>query len=113
MVVIRFLFGLSITVCIAVFAVLNRDAISVIWNPFSDDSALMMPVYVLILASMAFGFVFGGLLVWMNAGGARKDKRKQKRDMKILEKEVGRLKEDKFQSSGMPATEIFPALPVK
>ena len=113
MAVIRFLFGLVITVCIAVFSVLNREVISVTWSPFPDDIAVMLPVYVVVLAAMAFGFVLGGLLVWINAGGARKDKRKQKRDMKILEKEVGRLKEDKFQSSGMPATDIFPALPVK
>ena len=112
MAVIRFLFGFVLTVGIALFAVLNRDIIPVTWNPISDDSVLMLPVYVVILASMASGFIFGGCIVWLNMGGLRKVKRKQKRDIKRLEKEVGRLKEDKFQS-GMPATDIFPALPVK
>lgn len=112
MAVLRFLFGIVITVCIAVFAVLNRDAISVTWNPFFDDSAVMLPIYVLVLASMAFGFILGGLLVWINASNLRKEKRRQKRDIKLLETEVGRLKEDKL-TAGMPATDIFPALPVK
>lgn len=112
MAVLRFLFGIVITVCIAVFAVLNRDAISVTWNPFFDDSAVMLPIYVLVLASMAFGFILGGLLVWINASNLRKEKRRQKRDIKLLETEVGRLKEDKL-TADMPATDIFPALPVK
>lgn len=100
------------TVGIALFAVLNRDVIPVTWNPVSEDSVLMLPVYIVILVSMASGFIFGGSVVWLNMGGLRKVKRKQKRDIKRLEKEVGRLKEGKL-STGMPATDIFPALPVK
>ncbi|PCJ97792.1 MAG: hypothetical protein COA45_08880 [Zetaproteobacteria bacterium] len=112
MAAIRFLFGIIITVCIALFALLNREVMSVTWNPLSDDVALMLPAYVVILVSMAVGFIFGGFLVWMNMGGLRKIKRKQKRDIQLLETEVGRLKDDKLSAS-MPATDLFPALPVK
>lgn len=113
MIAIRFILGLLTTVCVAMFAVMNRGDVSITWNPLSDDFSVILPVYIVVLVSLALGFVFGGFIVWLNGGRLRKEKRQQRREIKILEKEVGRLKEDKFQSSGMPATEIFPALPAK
>lgn len=112
MIVIRFIFGFVTTVCVGMFAVMNRGDVSITWNPLSDDFSIIFPVYIVVLVSLALGFIFGGCVVWLNAGRLRKERRQQRREIKMLEKEVGRLKEDKFQS-GMPATDIFPALPVK
>ncbi len=112
MIVVRFIVGIVTTICVATFAVMNRGDVSITWNPLSDDFSLILPVYIVILVSLALGFILGGCLVWLNSGRLRKERRQQKREIKLLENEVNRLKEDKLQS-GMPATDIFPALPVK
>lgn len=94
MAILRFLIGLIITITIALFAVLNRGEASFTWSPVHDS--ITLPIYIIILGSMAAGFIFGGAIVWLNAGKLRKEKRKQKKNIKMLEKEVERLKEDKY-----------------
>ncbi len=91
MAALRFIIGLVLTICIAMLAVLNRDMASFTWSPIHDSVTL--PVYAIILASMAVGFIFGGVVVWLNHGKTRKERRKQKKNIKTLEKEVIRLKE--------------------
>ncbi len=111
MAVIRWIIGLIITICIASMAVMNRHNVTLLWSPINDD--LTLPLYAIILLSMAVGFIFGGILVWINTGKTRKEKRRQKKEIKLLEKEVSRLKENKFTTNPPPATDIFPVLPAK
>ena len=106
---LRWIIGFIITVCVAGFAAMNRDSISVIWHPL-DASSLMLPLYIVVLGSMGLGFIFGGAVVWMNGSKVRRDKRKQKKEIRLLEKEIGRLKDDKFTPSA-PAVDVFHALP--
>ena len=107
--ILRWFVGFIITVCVAGFAAMNRDDISVIWHPL-DSSSIMLPLYLVVLGSMAFGFIFGGAVVWMNGGKVRREKRKAKKEIKLLEKEVNRLKDDKFTPAA-PAVDVFHALP--
>ncbi len=104
MAALRFIIGLIITISIALIAVLNRDIISFTWSPLHNS--IDLPIYALILAPMAIGFIFGGAVVWINSSKLRKEKRKQKKNIKMLEKEVANLKEDKF-------TPAAPAIIVK
>ena len=112
MAVLRWFVGFIITVSIAVFAVLNREEVSFFWNPLVSDEAIVIPVYMVALGSMALGFVFGGVIVWFNAANVRRERRKQKKEIKVLEKELDRLKEDKYLTEP-PAPEIFPAIAAK
>ncbi len=50
-------------------------------------------------------------MVWLNGASVRRERRKQARDIKLLEKEVARLKDDKYQSSSLPVVDVRPALP--
>ena len=109
---LRWLIGFIITLCIAAIAVLNVEASApFFWSPIHE--AVTLPVYIIALGAMAFGFVFGGVVVWFNGAGVRKTKRKQSKEIKLLEKEVTRLKEDKFVPSSAPASEMFPAIAAK
>ncbi|MGH1456072.1 MAG: LapA family protein [Alphaproteobacteria bacterium] len=110
MAIIRFLVGLVLTVLIAGFAVINRFDVTISWNPVSDP--VILPFYVVLLGSLLVGFLFGGGLVWLNGSSVRREKRKQKREIKILEKEVERLKQDKFTQKP-PAADMFPAISAK
>ena len=104
MAILRFIIGLIITIFIAAFAVLNREEVLLTWSPIHDP--ITLPIYAVALASMAIGFIIGGTIVWLNAGKVRKEKRKQKKNIKILEKELSRLKDGKFTAT-VPTTEII------
>ena len=111
MAIIRFIIGLIFTVLVAGFAVMNRFPVDIAWSPVSDSISL--PFYVVLLGALLVGCLFGGALVWINGGRVRKAKRKQKREIKLLEKEIERLKQDKFVQKPPPASEIFPAIASK
>lgn len=87
---IRFIFGMVFTVLVATFAVLNRYSVDVVFTPVSD--VVTLPFYIVFLGALFVGFMFGGVLVWLNGGRVRSEKRKQKREIKLLEKEIERLK---------------------
>ncbi len=109
---IRALIGIVVTILIAGFAALNRERVPVTWNPLEFDVTLELPLYAIILACTVFGFVIGGFSVWVNLSGVRKERRRQKKEIKILEKEVAKLRDDKFQPKPhMPAPDMFQALP--
>jgi len=108
MFVIRGIIGLVLTLSLAGFAAMNTDPIEVFISPLHDP--VDFPLYLVALVSVAVGFIAGGLMVWINTGGVRKDRRKKKKEIKILEKEVDALKDDKF-SAQPPASDMFPALP--
>ena len=63
----RFLAGLInflIIVFICAFAVLNRHEASLIWNPFG--SPLEVPLYMLAVSFMIFGFILGTSITWLS-----------------------------------------------
>lgn len=109
---LRWLIGLSFTLVIATFAALNREDISVIINPLAEPTSL--PLYAVIMLSFVIGFIFGGSIVWLNAAASRRAKRKQAKEIKRLEKELGRIKNSKLSSMNTEAgLEVLPVLPAK
>lgn len=105
---IRWIIGLVICTAITAFAVLNRSVVSVSYSPVTDP--LMIPLYVIILGCLAVGFVLGGSVVWINESKIRKERRAQKKELKVLEKENNALKETRFAAP--PAQELFSSVPV-
>lgn len=108
MAILRWIVGVLITVIVAVFAVLNRSVFDVYWSPFPADAPVSLPVYIVVLGALAAGFILGALMVWLNASSVRSEKRRQKKEIKILQQQVGALKETRF--SAPPAQELFPAI---
>ncbi len=94
---LRGLSALTFTIVIAVIAVLNRDDVPVYLNPLDTSFSHDFPLYAVILGSVLFGFVVGGFMVWINMSSLRRQKRQQKKDLKKLEQEVVKLKDDKFK----------------
>lgn len=93
---IRWIIGFAFTVLVAAFAVLNRQSIDIYFNPVDETQLINLPVYAIMLGSLAVGFVFGAVIVWLNDGKIRRDRRKAKKEVKILEKTVHDLKENRF-----------------
>lgn len=109
MTILRGLLALIITIVIAVVAVLNRDVVPVHLNPLDSELSYEFPLYILVLGAAVFGFIVGGLMVWINMSSLRRQKRQQKKDLKKLEKEVTKLKDDKFKPREEQAS-VLPAL---
>ena len=61
---IRWIIGFTIAVLLAAFAVANRQIADITWSPVHEP--LHWPLYLSVLSAMAFGFVLGGLIVWMS-----------------------------------------------
>lgn len=105
---IRWIIGFFITVSIAIFVVMNRDFVDVYWNPLVVDQFISLPLYALILGCMVFGFLIGALVVWFNMGGLRQERRRQKKEIKDLEKKVKRIQDE----NDAKASDIIPSYSV-
>ena len=103
---IRWIFGLFIAIILVAFAVFNRAPASLAWSPLHPP--LELPLYMVGLALMAAGFVLGSLMTWMNTGKIRQEKRRQKKQIKILEKALEAVNENTKED--LPS-DFFPALP--
>lgn len=68
------------------FTLSNLEKVDVHLTPFHDP--YILPLYFVILGSLAVGFIWGGLLVWLNASPARRDARQARKKLDRLEKEV-------------------------
>jgi uncharacterized integral membrane protein len=77
----------------------NRDSVDFTWSPVHDPAEV--PVAVLVLAATIMGFVWGGLIVWLNEAHNRRDRRLQRKDISRLEKE---LNQARLQVQDKPAS---------
>lgn len=107
---IRAFIGFLFAIMLTVFAVYNRHDVSVNLGPTLPSYEF--PLYLIVLGFMAVGFVFGGIFVWLNGASVRRSKRKQRKEIKALEREVDDLKFSNHDASA-PIGEFFPALPSK
>lgn len=103
---IRIVVAFIITVLTLGFAVMNRQDVTLVWSPFHEH--LTLPLFIVALATAATGFLFGACLIWLNGGRGRREKRKQKREIKSLQKELESLKSEKIPQAQTPALELFP-----
>jgi uncharacterized integral membrane protein len=106
---LRWIIGLTITAALAALAVMNRAQIVLYWSPL--HAALSLPLYLIILGSIGFGFIFGAVVVWLNMAELRRAKRSQKKEIKTLKQEVSKLSEEVHTAP--PGKELFMVLPPK
>jgi len=105
---IRAIIGSLIVIVTVGFSILNRQDVSVMWSPIHE--ALSLPLFAVSLGTGALGFLLGALVMWFNGGHIRREKRRQRKEIKSLEKELGTLREEESSSAKTPATELFPKL---
>lgn len=88
---LRWCLSVVIMVGVILFTFANRERIPVQLHPFHEPYDVFS--FVLALGALAIGFVFGGVMVWLNSAEIRADRRKQKKRIKELEKELGKARE--------------------
>src|SRR5690349_2328141 len=84
--VLFWFFALLIATALALFAVSNREAVSLALWPL--PLVLELPLYLGILAAALIGFVAGALAVYTAGVGRRREMRRNRRRIAALEREL-------------------------
>jgi uncharacterized integral membrane protein len=79
-------------VALVVFALANRQSVTVNFNPFAVEPAaspdLGVPLFLVIFAVLLVGVVLGGIATWFAQGQHRRDERHFKRETERLHREL-------------------------
>jgi uncharacterized integral membrane protein len=84
-----------LAIVLVVFAVANRQIVTVSFDPFNAAQPAFvatMPLFVLIMALLIFGVVVGGLAAWLRQSKWRSTARRLERDVRDLHDEVDALR---------------------
>jgi lipopolysaccharide assembly protein A len=86
----RLLIALPLLLLLVLFALSNRQPVSLrVWP---TDYAATLPLSLAVLASMAIAFLAGGLLVWVSELVQRRRARRAEHTVRLLEAQVQELK---------------------
>jgi uncharacterized integral membrane protein len=94
-----------LAVIIIVFAVANRQAVTVSFDPFSTTSpayAASLPLFVLIFIVLILGVIVGGAAAWLRQSPWRRTARKLDADVQALHAELETIRRQ-FGTQAQPA----------
>jgi hypothetical protein len=92
---------LPIAIVVVLLAVANRAPVVLSFDPFTrgqPELALTVPLFALILGSVALGVLLGGIGSWLAAGRQRRERRVSAREINRLKAEADRLRASIVQS---------------
>ena len=94
---------------IIAFAVANRQAVTVSFDPFSAVSpayAATLPLFAVIFAVLILGVIVGGLAAWLGQGKWRRSARRLDAELRALRQEMDlKNARDGYRSHPEPAAE--------
>ena len=82
---------LPLAAAIIIFAVANRQPVTVSFDPFSSGSpayAVTLPLFVLIVMLVIFGVLIGGTVAWVGQARWRRAARRLDADIRVLHQEL-------------------------
>ena len=89
--IISALILVPLAVVVSVFAVANRQAVTVSFDPFSSTSpayAATLPLFVIIFTTLIVGVLVGGIAAWIGQAKWRRLARKRDADARVLHQEL-------------------------
>lgn len=102
-----------LAIIIIVFAVANRQMVTVSFDPFSSTNpvyAPSLPLFVLIFIVLILGVIVGGIAAWLNQSAWRRTARKLDADMRALHEELETVRRQ-FGTQAPPAPSERPVIP--
>ena len=100
-----------LAVIIIAFAVANRQAVSVSFDPTSATSpayVVHLPLFIVIFIVLILGVIVGGMAAWLNQSAWRRTARKLDTDMRALHDEIEALRR---REPAPTAREPLPIIP--
>jgi uncharacterized integral membrane protein len=95
---------LPLAIIILMFAVANREIVTVSFDPFSGTApaaSVSIPLFVLIFVLVILGVIIGGVAAWLRQSGYRRAARQRDADVTALRREIETLNArlgDKFDA---------------
>ena len=102
-----------LAVIIIAFAVANRQAVTVSFDPFSSSApayAATLPLFVLIFILLILGVIIGGVAAWLRQGSWRRQARRLEGEVHELHTEMAEIRR-RFGTQ-VPPQAIEPSPPV-
>jgi uncharacterized integral membrane protein len=108
---------LPLAVLILGFAIANRQAVTVSFDPFDAAQpayAATLPLFILIFVLVILGIFIGGIAAWLRQGSYRRQTRRLERQNQALQAELYDLKRHYVTQDrpALPASTATPRLPV-
>lgn len=100
-----------LAVVIIVFAVANRQSVTVSFDPLSSSSpayAATLPLFVLIFVLLILGVLIGGAAAWIGQTKWRRTARKLDGEVRVLHQEMDSIRRRFAPESPPPASEPTP-----
>jgi uncharacterized integral membrane protein len=88
------LFLVPVAVLIVMFAVANRQAVTVLFDPFNPAQpayAIKLPLFVLLILAVILGVLVGGIAAWLSQAKWRRAARRLDGDIHALRREMEAL----------------------
>lgn len=107
--IIRFVILLPLLVLLLVFALANRVAVTIIFDPFGltePPLSFTAPLFVLLFITLALGVFLGGIAMWFSEGRHRRAARIHLRDLEKHQREINELRREQNLPPLPPATLI-------
>jgi uncharacterized integral membrane protein len=108
-----------LAVLILGFAIANRQAVTVSFDPFDASQpayAATLPLFILIFVLVVLGIFIGGIAAWLRQGSYRRQARKLDRENQALHAELYDLKRHYVAGDRPPppasSPSVTPRLPV-
>jgi uncharacterized integral membrane protein len=82
-----------LAIIILMFAVANRETVTVSFDPFSSQAAasISVPLFVLIFILVILGVIVGGIATWLRQSEYRRAARRRDSDVYALRREIETL----------------------
>jgi len=93
-----------LAIVILMFAVANREIVTVSFDPFSvtaPAASVSVPLFVLIFVLVILGVIIGGVAAWLRQSGYRRAARQRDADVTALRREIETLNaklDDRFDA---------------
>lgn len=103
-----------LAIVIVAFALANRQAVTVSFDPFSSTSpayAASLPLFVLIFVLVILGVIIGGIAAWLRQATWRRTARQLDADMRALHQELEALRRRSAEDEARRETAARPRLP--
>ncbi len=97
---------------IIAFAVANRQAVTLSFDPFSAASpayAATLPLFILIFVLVILGVIIGGVASWLRQAKWRRTAHRLDADVRALHQELEALRRRQAAETGRPAS--YPVIP--
>jgi len=114
--ILFYLITVPAAVLLTVFAVINRQPVTVTLDPFSPENpalAFEVPLSFLLIGAVVLGIVIGGIADWVRQGRHRKAAREGRYEAARLRNQVGALRREKQKTTpdDTPIKQLHAGLP--